>query len=257
MRIAKNQKTKNMKMNIKTFQEKKRPSAMFDDMNNLTKMVAAGVSPSLVVTGMPGLGKTFNITKTLDEVGFEEGIDFVHVKGRCTAAGMFITLFENSDKLIIFDDCDSVFKDSDGVNLLKGALDSYDKRVISWMSAKPLKDREGDALPRSFDFTGKIIFISNLPIQKVDSAIRSRAFVLDITLTPDQMLKRMTDLLPVIEPEIKDMKIKKEALSALKSAFKKFDAVELNFRSLIKAIRIRQMNFPNWRQMVAEQVMGC
>ena len=66
MRIAKNQKTKNMKMNFKTFQEKKRPSAMFDDMNNLTKMVAAGVSPSLVVTGMPGLGKTFNITKTLD-----------------------------------------------------------------------------------------------------------------------------------------------------------------------------------------------
>ena len=62
MRIAKNQKTKNMKMNFKTFQEKKRPSAMFDDMNNLTKMVAAGVSPSLVVTGMPGLGKTYNIT---------------------------------------------------------------------------------------------------------------------------------------------------------------------------------------------------
>ena len=37
MRIAKNQKTKNMKMNFKTFQEKKRPSAMFDDMNNLTQ----------------------------------------------------------------------------------------------------------------------------------------------------------------------------------------------------------------------------
>ena len=80
MRIAKNQKTKNMKMNFKTFQEKKRPSAMFDDMNNLTKMVAAGVSPSLVVTGMPGLGKTFNITKTLDEVGFEEGIDSIICK---------------------------------------------------------------------------------------------------------------------------------------------------------------------------------
>jgi hypothetical protein len=235
------------KMNFKTMQEKKRPSVMFDDMNNLTKMVANNVSPSLVITGQPGLGKTWNVTKTLASLGLKENEDFVHVKGRCTAAGMFITLFENSDKLIIFDDCDSVFKDSDGVNLLKGALDSYDKRVISWMSAKGLKDRDGEMLPRSFNFTGKIIFISNLPIAKVDSAIRSRSFVLDITLT--------SDLLNDVEPDV-NLKLKRDALSALKSAHKKFEGVELNFRSLIKAIRIRQMGFSNWRSMVAEQVMG-
>ena len=145
------------KMNFKSMQEKKRPSVMFDDMNNLTKMVAKNISPSLVITGQPGLGKTFNVCKTLAELGHEEDQDFVHVKGRCTAAGMFITLFENSDKLIIFDDCDSVFKDTDAVNLLKGALDSYDKRVITWMTAKGLRDQEGEMLPRSFNFTGKII----------------------------------------------------------------------------------------------------
>ena len=57
------------------------------------------------------------------------------------------------------------------------------------------------------------------------------------------------------EPDV-TLKIKRDALSALKSAHKKFEGVELNFRSLIKAIRIRQMGFTNWRQMVAEQVMG-
>lgn len=246
---------KNLKMNFKSMQEKKRPSVMFDDMNNLTTMVAKDISPSLVITGQPGLGKTFNVTKTLAGLGFKENENFVHVKGRCTAAGMFITLFENSDKLIIFDDCDSVFKDGDAVNLLKGALDSYDKRVITWMTAKGLKDQDGEMLPRSFNFTGKIIFISNLPIAKVDSAIRSRSFVLDISLTPQQLMKRMRDLLNVVEPDV-DLKIKKDALSALNAAFKKFEGVELNFRSLIKAIRIRQMGFGNWRQMVAEQVMG-
>lgn len=252
----KNQKNQKMiKMNFKTMQEKKRPSVMFDDMNNLAQMVAKNISPSLVVTGQPGLGKTFNITKTLTDMGLKENEQFVHVKGRCTAAGMFITLFENSDKLIIFDDCDSVFKDADGVNLLKGALDSYDKRVITWMAAKPLKDGEGCPLPRSFNFTGRIIFISNLPIAKVDSAIRSRSFVLDITLTPEQLMKRMRDLLAKVEPEV-DMKTKKEALSALNMAFKKYEGVELNFRSLIKAIRIRQAGFSNWRSMIAEQVMG-
>lgn len=253
MKNQKNQ--KNLKMNFKSMQEKKRPSVMFDDMNNLTTMVAKDISPSLVITGQPGLGKTFNVTKTLAGLGFKENENFVHVKGRCTAAGMFITLFENSDKLIIFDDCDSVFKDGDAVNLLKGALDSYDKRVITWMTAKGLKDQDGEMLPRSFNFTGKIIFISNLPIAKVDSAIRSRSFVLDISLTPQQLMKRMRDLLNVVEPDV-DLKIKKDALSALNAAFKKFEGVELNFRSLIKAIRIRQMGFTNWRQMVAEQVMG-
>ena len=251
----KNQKNQMKKLNFKTMQEAKKPSVMFDDMNNLTKMVANNVSPSLVITGQPGLGKTFNVTKTLTEIGLKENEQFVHVKGRCTAAGMFITLFENSDKLIIFDDCDSVFKDADGVNLLKGALDSYDKRTITWMSAKGLKNNDGDYLPRSFNFTGRIIFISNLPIAKVDSAIRSRSFVLDISLTPDQLMKRMRDLLKVVEPGV-DMRIKRDALNALKAAFTKFEGVELNFRSLIKAIRIRQMGFRNWRAMIAEQVMG-
>lgn len=244
------------KKNFKQLQEAKAPKVMFQDMNNLAKMVAKGVSPSLVVTGQPGLGKTYNIVNTLKAMGKKEGEHFIHVKGRCTAAGMFITLYENSDKLVIFDDCDSVFKDADGVNLLKGALDSYDKRVISWMAAKPLKDAGGEAMPRSFEFKGRIIFISNLPIAKVDSAIRSRSFTLDISLTADQMLKRMRELLPVIEPEIKDMKIKRDALSALKSAHGKYEGVELNFRSLIKAMRIRQMGFSNWRQMIAEQVVA-
>jgi len=251
----KNQKNQMKKLNFKTMQEAKKPSTMFDDMNNLTKMVANNVSPSLVITGQPGLGKTFNVTKTLTDMGLKENEAFVHVKGRCTAAGMFITLFENSDKLIIFDDCDSVFKDADGINLLKGALDSYDKRTITWMSAKGLKSNDGDYLPRSFNFTGRIIFISNLPIAKVDSAIRSRSFVLDISLTPDQLMKRMKDLLKVVEPSV-DMRIKRDALNALSSAFGKFEGVELNFRSLIKAIRIRQMGFRNWRAMIAEQVMG-
>lgn len=250
-----NQKNQMKKLNFKTMQEAKKPSVMFDDMNNLAKMVAKNISPSLVVTGQPGLGKTFNITKTLTEMGLKENEHFVHVKGRCTAAGMFITLFENSNKLIIFDDCDSVFKDADGVNLLKGALDSYDKRTITWMSAKGLKNNDGDYLPRSFTFTGRIIFISNLPIAKVDSAIRSRSFVLDISLTPDQLMKRMRDLLKVVEPGV-DMRIKRDALTALNTAYKKFEGVELNFRSLIKAIRIRQMGFRNWRAMIAEQVMG-
>ena len=249
------QERQDTRMCFKTLQASKAPSQMFADMCNLTSMVARRISPSMVVTGDPGLGKTYNVIRTLKAQGLTEGTDFVHVKGRATAAGMFITLFENADKMIIFDDCDSVFRDQDAVNILKGALDSYDRRVISWMAAKPLKDSDGEALPRSFEFRGQIIFISNVSIANVDSAIRSRSFVIDIALTAKQMIQRMRDLLPEIEPGVPGT-VKMDALDGLEEAYERYQGVELNFRSLIKAIRIRQAGFENWKSMIAEQVMG-
>lgn len=252
-----NQKNQNQdtRMCFRAVQASKAPSQMFQDMCNLTDMVARRIAPSMVVTGDPGLGKTWNVIRTLRAQGLQEGTDFVHVKGRATAAGMFITLFENADKMIIFDDCDSVFRDADAVNILKGALDSYDRRVISWMAAKPLKDSDGEPLPRSFEFRGQVIFISNIGIASIDNAIRSRSFVIDIALTAEQMIQRMRELLPEVEPEVPGA-IKMDALDGLADAYARYQGVELNFRSLIKAIRIRQAGFPNWRAMIAEQVMG-
>lgn len=243
------------KMSFAAFQSGRSAEDMFAGMTGMAAMVAKKISPSLVITGQPGLGKTFQVIAMLNEMGMREGWDYVHVKGRASAAGMFITLYENRDKLVIFDDCDSVFRDQDAVNVLKGALDSYDRRVISWISAKPLKDGDGDEMPRSFTFTGQVIFISNMDISRIDPAIRSRAFVTDISLTNDQMIQRMRALLKDIEPKA-PLNQKQEALDALIAAYERYSGVELNFRSLIKSIRIRQAGFGNWKQMIAEQVIG-
>lgn len=243
------------KMSFAAFQSGRSAEDMFAGMTGMAAMVAKKISPSLVITGQPGLGKTFQVIAMLNEMGMREGWDYVHVKGRASAAGMFITLYENRDKLVIFDDCDSVFRDQDAVNVLKGALDSYDRRVISWISAKPLKDGDGDEMPRSFTFTGQVIFISNMDISRIDPAIRSRAFVTDISLTNDQMIQRMRALLRDIEPKA-PLSQKQEALDALIAAYERYSGVELNFRSLIKSIRIRQAGFGNWKQMIAEQVIG-
>lgn len=243
------------KINFSQWQADRNADDMFRGMVGMAEMVAKKISPSLVITGQPGLGKTYEVIKGLQRLGMREDWDFVHVKGRASAAGMFITLYENSDKLIIFDDCDSVFRDVDAVNVLKGALDSYDRRVISWISAKPLKDGDGDELPRSFTFTGQVIFISNMDISRIDPAIRSRAFVTDIALNNTQMIQRMRALLRDVEPKA-NMGHKQEALDALVAVYDKYAGVELNLRSLIKAIRIRQAGFGNWRDMIAEQVMG-
>ena len=242
------------KLSFMTVVEKRDPKVMFNNLERLTKMVGRGIQPSLVITGGAGLGKTYLVKKTLTDMGLEEAKQFVHFKGRATAAGLFVTLYENSDKIIVLDDCDSVFKDMDAVNMLKAALDSYDTRKLSYISTKPLKDAYGDPVPRHFEFTGKIIFISNISQSKLDEAIKSRSFVSDISMNTKQMFQRIDDLKNQIETKIPN-EVKDKALEIMKALEKKYDGVEINLRSFIKACRICAMGFDNAEGMVAEQII--
>ena len=244
------------KMSFMSVVESRNPIEMFGNLERLTKMVGRGVQPSLVITGMAGVGKTHLVKETLKGMGLRESHEFVHFKGRATAAGLFITLYQNSDKVVILDDCDSVFKDDDAVNILKAALDSYDTRKISYISSKQLKDEFGDPIPAHFEFTGRIIFISNINQSRLDEAIRSRSFVADISMNTAQMFQRMEQLLPTMEKSI-PLAAKEQALSIMKDLDKKYLGIDINLRSFIKAARICAMGFDNPEMMVAEQIIAA
>ena len=243
------------KMSFMSVKQQQDPEVMFTNIERLTKMVGRGIQPSLVITGGAGMGKTHLVKGTLEGMGLRESYDFVHFKGRATAAGLFITLYENSDKIIVLDDCDSVFRDDDAVNILKGALDSYDTRKISYITSKALKDEFGTEVPRHFEFTGRIIFISNISQSRLDEAIRSRSFVADVDLTTDQMFTRMEQLMPKMESRI-PLAAKEQALELMKELDKEFDGLEINLRSFIKAARICAMGFENPKMMIAEQILS-
>jgi hypothetical protein len=214
------------------------PETLFKDLSRYVSMVIKGIQPSLLITGAPGLGKTFLIMKQIKEAGLEKGKDYVTITGRSTAAGMYVELYENNGKLIIFDDCDSIFDYKDGVNILKGALDSNDVREISWLAGRALKSpTTGKNIPKQFEFTGRVIFISNLPQAKIDSAIKSRSFMLEVALSPEDMLQRMKDVLPKVKPEI-PLPLKEEALEFIEAASEEVENLELNMRTLVKAIKI-------------------
>ncbi len=244
------------KMSFLNVLEKRDPQVMFNNLERLTKMVGRGIQPSLVLTGMAGVGKTHLVKETLKGMGLKESTDFVHFKGRTTAAGLYITLYNNSNKIVVFDDCDSVFKDDDAVNILKAALDSYDTRRISYISSKPLKDEWGNPLPSQFEFTGRIIFISNINQSKLDEAIRSRSFVADISMNTTQMFQRMEQLMEGMERGI-PLAAKQKALEIMKSLDAKYAGIEVNLRSFIKAARICAMGFDNAEEMVAEQIIAA
>lgn len=212
----------------------------FNLLTDLAKMVIYDVTPSLIVTGEGGLGKTHQIKEVIDITGLQDH-EYVFFKGYSTARGLYNTLYDNNDKLIIFDDCDSVLEDKVAVNILKSALDSYDTRTISWMA----KMNKNDEYPQHFNFTGRIIFISNKSKTSIDGAILSRSLTVDLTMTPVEKIERMTTILPTILPEYDD-EVKVEALNFLNE---NKDGVNINMRTLIMVIKMANSNPDNWKSM--------
>lgn len=134
----------------------------FDVLETMTKAAVRGKAPAVVVSGPPGLGKSFSIENILKSFDPDRERS-TFVKGYVRPTGLFRTLYNYRHKgnVIVFDDADSVFNDETSLNLLKAACDSADERVISYMVETKLKDEEDENIPKSFTFEGTIIFITN------------------------------------------------------------------------------------------------
>ena len=234
-------------------------NARFGFVEQLVSMVADGVQPSAIITGEGGLGKTYTVNKTLVAQGLKDLTDagalevgstvnrrnsFTSVKGYSTPKGLYRTLYENKDSVVVFDDCDSILRDPVALNLLKSALDSYGKRIISWNAESLGRDED---LPRSFEFKGRVIFISNLSQDKIDQAIRSRSMMIDLSMSAEQKIDRMEYIANSDEfmPEF-DAKHKQDALALIRELAN--EAKEISLRTLISVTKIRSAN-KDWKEM--------
>ena len=206
----------------------------FTFLSQLVRMVINKTQVSAVVTGEGGLGKTYTVKKELLIKNLTKDTDYVIIKGFSTARGLYRKLYENCDKLIIFDDCDEVLDDKVAKNLLKGALDSYDEREISWITMT-----ENPDLPDRFTFTGQIIFISNKSQDNVDQAILSRSMCIDLTMSAEDKLKRMEFIVDTSKEFMREYPInfKKDALELIKENLNEIR--EFSLRSLEKVVKIR------------------
>jgi len=265
--------TEEYKKGEKLFKSKKiaDPKVIFDDLSDLVKMVGKGIQKSLLITGMAGIGKTYTVTKEVTNMLGPKGDKWILVKGKTSPLGLYSTLFLNRDKLIVFDDIDSVFANKDTVNMIKAAVDSYDERVISWISPitvdiSKLDDESVQKLyddieekletdptnskikyPNQFPFTGRVIFISNIHESKMDAAIKSRSFVIDITLQAKDVFNRMESILPELMPE-SSMKDKQVVLDFLKEKHEKTNKA-VDIRTLINGVKCKESGSSRWEHL--------
>jgi hypothetical protein len=132
-------------------------------LEELTMGAMDGTHRSVIVSGPPGLGKSYTIDNALaqeDPMGHRHTV----IKGFVRATGLFKTLwnYRHPGNIIVFDDVDSIFNDEIALNLLKAACDSTDARKISWMSEAQFEDQDGMPIDKTFLFEGTIIFLTNI-----------------------------------------------------------------------------------------------
>jgi len=162
----------------------------FDILTLLTKGAVAKNIRAMVVTGAPGIGKTYNVEQIL---GRDAKDKHEIVRGTLSAINLYMLAYEyrNAGNVIVLDDADDIFHDEDALNILKVLCDTSANRTVSYRKeAHQLKEKD---IPQSFAFNGAMIFISNVDFQTfVDEgknkfaahmgALMSRSLYLDLQI---------------------------------------------------------------------------
>jgi hypothetical protein len=166
-------------------------------LDKITDASARGIVRGLVVSGPPGIGKSFGVEKQLEAANLARTLagkdpKYEVISGGVSSIGLYQKLYYNRTpgQVLAFDDCDGVLFDEECLNLLKAALNSGDKRRICWNKESRVLAVED--IPDAFDFEGSIIFLSNIDFERTIEkgsriashleAIMSRCHYLDLEI---------------------------------------------------------------------------
>ena len=248
---------------------------MEDSVRQLSR---GGALHGVLIAGPGGTGKSYHVEKAFEAEGLQPGKDWVKFKVRMTPPEIYKTLLNNYDKIIVFDDCDEALTNKTAANIFKSAIDTYEHRTVSWFKTDTLNTQglpnevikglvNNDAkhrLPSTFEFTGACVFITNLPLYKIDSALITRCDVIDVTLRRNDIGEIIKNQLANIEIPVHQRatgktvnigtneKLKREVLEFLLSdEYKKHmmsHNMPLNFRLFKLAYTYAYNNPESWKR---------
>ena len=242
----------------------------FDILTDMTKAVKQGDIRAMIVSGPPGVGKSFGVEEVLAKDGLfdtlgERKPKFEIVKGAMSSIGLYAKLFEYSKagNVVVFDDCDSILMEDLSLNILKGALDSSNRRFISWNTDSRVLRSEG--IPDRFEFCAGAIFITNINFSHIKSkrlrdhldSLESRCHYIDLQMdTHREKLLRIKQI-------VRDGMLDKYEFNDVDRhdiiAFIEENVLqlrELSLRTVLKVADLRKAFPNNWQSMARTTVMG-
>lgn len=241
----------------------------FEALAIMAEATGRGINRSFIVSGPAGLGKSFTIEEKMAELE-NEGHSVTYIKGYVRPLSLYKLLYEtrHPKSVLVFDDSDSVFYDDVSMNLLKGACDSTDRRVLHWLSKSIEKeeDDEGESIPEKFEFEGSVIFITNYDFDAMISsgnklaphfeALVSRSHYLDLAM------KTKMDYIVRIKQVVRGGMLKKRGFTAAEETMLLEFIVnnmerlrELSLRMVVKISGLYRMDKKGWQKLAAQTCM--
>lgn len=240
----------------------------FSLVERMTVAACAGIVRGLVVSGPPGIGKSYEVERTVRET-FEvtdklaDAKSFTVVNGFTTAIALYqiLWMYRRKGQVVVFDDCDSVFTDETALNLMKAALDTKPVRTLSYLAESRVL-REND-IPDRFEFEGSIIFLTNV---KFDSyrgkakdhmaAIKSRCHFMDMEI--DSLRDKILRIKQIVrDGMLKTYKFtKKEQQEVTDFVVNNAEHLEeVSLRTVIKVADLRKSLGDGWRDAAISSTM--
>lgn len=223
------------------------PDVIYEAMEKAIHGVVSGVFNAIFIYGTSDIGKTHNVTATLDN----EKATYEHVRGGFKDLKSFVRfLYENrEDKILVFDDT-ALLKQKGFREILLAALEDKYDRVISYFDSKEMA-KTRNAVPSQFHFTSGVIFISNE--SKVDTAIKNRCMSIPMIFNVEQILDIISKKLDVFLPKV-DMSIKVTVMEFLLENVKEITRV--GFRTFSHAVGyyIMYNGSRGWKKIVLSEL---
>ena len=237
----------------------------FDMLGKLTKAALLTNIRSLVVSGAPGVGKSYTVEHVLEN---SKGSTFEIISGSISGVGLYKLgyRFRHPGNVIVLDDADGIFGDEDALNVLKSLCDSSTNRRVHWL--KESSALREDEVPQEYDYHGAMIFISNIPFQEVVDrggnkfiphfeALLSRSLYLDLQLRDRQAIELWVRHVAfqgkLFAREGVSEAIGKRILDFIK--VHREELRELSIRTLLKATALAKGNPNEWENMA--KVLLC
>ena len=242
----------------------------FEILDEMTKAVKQGDVRAMIVSGPPGVGKSYGVERVLQKADLfntlaDKKPKFEVVKGAMSALGLYAKLYEFAEKgnVVVFDDCDSILMEDLSLNILKGALDSSERRWISWNTDSRLLRSEG--IPDRFEFKGAAIFITNIKFEHVKSkrlrdhldALESRCHYIDLQMDTDRekilRIRQVVETCGMLDRFDFDQIQKDEIVEFVVANQSKLR--ELSLRMVLKLADLRKSFPKNWTAMAKTTCM--
>ena len=241
----------------------------FEALEVMAEATGKGINRSLIVSGPAGLGKSYTVEAKLEELE-SKGHSVTYIKGYVRPLALYKLLYEtrHAKSVLVFDDSDSVFYDDVSMNLLKGACDSTDRRVLHWLSKSIEKeeDEEGESIPEKFEFEGSVIFITNYDFDAMIAsgnklaphfeALVSRSHYLDLAM------KTKMDYIVRIKQVVRGGMLKSRGFNAaeetmiLEFIVNNMERLrELSLRMVVKISGLYKMDTKNWQKLASQTCM--